>query len=684
MHETRDVVWLHRMHYQKDEQAMPDLQVSLIREAADDSVPDVAADGDEEESGYETADDENGQDQGGSNAPAEIMNSEEVAPAVTTTRSGRVVQPPARLMDEFGGMQFSKMEQEYFAGLKEAAALETDESEIACVGAGLGGGFESTNELHVLKYKDAMASSSKPEWEAAVAEEHARMQKHNVWEPVSRSSLPEGTKPLTSTWAMKKKANGKHRARLNARGFQQVPGRHYDAKSISSPVTNDVTIRIVLTLLLMAGWHAEIVDVKGAFLHGVFGDGEVMHMEVPEGFEKYYQAGVVLRLLKTLYGLKQAALAFWRELLTAMLSMGFSRSKADPCLYFQWTASGLVIWLSWIDDCLCVGQKAAVMKAKTEMMKRFDCDDVGELKEYVGCKIDRFDMEGKPTIKITQPVLIQSFADEFGLDPTCHTPSTPAAPGSMLMKPSEDQLVDGDMQTKYRSGVGKMLHLMRWSRPETQNAVRDLSRFMSGAAQSHVKAMLRAMSYCLGTAERGIVLQPTDAWDGSKDKLFIIRGSADSNYATDPDSRKSVSGYSVFLEGAPVAMRSVGARVVALSVTEAELYAATLCAQEMMYVTRILESIGLQVQKPMVLEIDNEGAVDLINNWSVGGRTKHIEVRQYFLRELKEAGVIVTSWKAGASNESDLFTKNLSGVVFNKHAKKFVGSDQYNKLAGSE
>lgn len=139
--------------------------------------------------------------------------------------------------------------------------------------------------------------------------------------------------------------------------------------------------------------------------------------------------------------------------------------------------------------------------------------------------------------------------------------------------------------------------------------------------------------------------------------------------------RKSVTGYSVFLEGAPVAMRSVGARVVALSVTEAELYAATMCAQEMMYVTRVMESIGLTVKKPMKLEIDNQGAVDLINNWSVGGRTKHIEVRQYFLRELKESGIIVTKWTPGANNESDLFTKNLPRAVFEKHAKMFVSDD---------
>ena len=79
----------------------------------------------------------------------------------------------------------------------------------------------------------------------------------------------------------------------------------------------------------------------------------------------------------------------------------------------------------------------------------------------------------------------------------------------------------------------------------------------------------------------------------------------------------------------------------------------------------------------MVLEVDNKGANDLINNWSVGGRTRHIEVKQYFLRELKEAGIIVTKWRSGDDMTSDLFTKNLAGPLFEKHGQVFFGKDEY-------
>ncbi len=106
---------------------------------------------------------------------------------------------------------------------------------------------------------------------------------------------------------MKKKSNGTLPGRINMRGFKQVEGQHYDGTTISSPVTNSATIRIVLVLMVMADMIAHMVDVKWAFLHGEFEDSKKIHMKIPKGFEKYFPAESVLLLLKCLYGLKQAA-----------------------------------------------------------------------------------------------------------------------------------------------------------------------------------------------------------------------------------------------------------------------------------------------------------------------------------------------------------------------------------------
>jgi hypothetical protein len=114
-----------------------------------------------------------------------------------------------------------------------------------------------------------------------------------------------------------------------------------------------------------------------------------------------------------IYGLKQAALVFWKELLQAFKKIGFRRSSADPCLYVKDTKNGLAIWISWVDDCLLMGHKSDVSKYHAVMNNYFDCDNIGDLKGYVGCKINK--QEGGNCLLITQPVIVWSFIDEFGI-----------------------------------------------------------------------------------------------------------------------------------------------------------------------------------------------------------------------------------------------------------------------------
>ena len=103
-----------------------------------------------------------------------------------------------------------------------------------------------------------------------------------------------------------------------------------------------------------------------------------------------------------------------------------------------------------------------------------------------------------------------------------------------------------------------------------------------------------------------------------------------------------------------------------LSVTESEQAGAVTCAQDMIFQKNVLESIGLQVELPMILECDNKGAVDLANNWTAGGRTRHVDVRQNWLRELKENGILIVQWIPGPENNADMHTKNLGGPSFEK------------------
>ena len=129
--------------------------------------------------------------------------------------------------------------------------------------------------------------------------------------------------------------------------------------------------------------------------------------------------------------------------------------------------------------------------------------------------------------------------------------------------------------------------------------------------------MKMLMKYVVTTKNRGLVLAPDTVRDGSREFQIRIGGRSNSDYAANMDDRRSVLGGRVFVNEAPATFRSATQKFVTLSVTEAEGAAGVMTAQDMLYAYCLLLSMGFTVELPMVLEMDNKGAVDLANNWSV-------------------------------------------------------------------
>jgi Reverse transcriptase (RNA-dependent DNA polymerase) len=297
-------------------------------------------------------------------------------------------------------------------------------------------------------------------------EEHDRMLKHKVQKVVKHQDVPKGALLLTSTWAMKKKADGTCHARMTGHGYEQVDSKHYDSDSIASLVANNITIHLIFVLMVIMFWIRYIMNVKGAFLLENIKKGKELYMKIPQGFEKFYAEDDVWLLLKTLYGMKQAAKAFWLVLSRTIKAIAFKRSGADPCLYYKWNNGMLMVIVSWVDDFFIAGCEKEVMIVKENIKKHFECDDIRSIQEYFGNKVE-IDSD---SIKLTKPVLIQSLKDEFEI-PNGEYPNNPGVPGSVLPAVIEgEELGEKDMKT-YRSGVGKLLCLVRWSRLKAWNAV---------------------------------------------------------------------------------------------------------------------------------------------------------------------------------------------------------------------
>jgi hypothetical protein len=147
-----------------------------------------------------------------------------------------------------------------------------------------------------------------------------------------------------------------------------------------------------------------------------------------------------------------------------------------------------------------------------------------------------------------------------------------------------------------------------------------------------------------------------------QDRLFF------SNYASNKDTRKSVSGFVVYYMGALISWKSKGQNCVTMSSTEAEYVAMCSCAIEMMFIKQVVESIKFQVKLPMILFADNTGAIDLAKNYSTSGRTKHIDVRHHYLRELISDGLIKVKFVPTDDNTADIMTKNLHMLKYDQHS----------------
>jgi hypothetical protein len=166
------------------------------------------------------------------------------------------------------------------------------------------------------------------------------------------------------------------------------------------------------------------------------------------------------------------------------------------------------------------------------------------------------------------------------------------------------------------------------------------------------------------------VLSPT-----ADDLTWELKAYSDSDFAGDTETRKSVSGFIIYLCGAAISWRSKGQKSVSLSSTEAEYMAISEVAMEILYIVGILKFLGVPLKYPVEVKVDNIGAVYLSKNATTGNRTKHIDTRYHFVREYIEDGIVKVIFVRSEDNDADIFTKNLNTETFVKHCKSIGMED---------
>lgn len=503
-------------------------------------------------------------------------------------------------------------------------------------------------------------------WREAITKEFKDMETRKVWKVIKKNLIPPTKRCVKCKWVFKVKRNGIFRARLVACGYSQIPGIDHD--EVYAPVVNDLTFRVLLVLMIIHGLDAKIVDVETAFLHGDL-EGIEIYMDCPKGLKAEKDECLVLN--KTIYGLVQSARQFFKKLKACLKDLGFKGGEVDPCLMYKKTDKGRIYVAIYVDDCLFCGT-TKMIEDTIEGIKKHGLEVKVEdnMTDYLSCNVV-FDKD-KQMGWLGQPHLLNNLKKKFG-DMVRHlqTYRTPGTPNLGILKIDKNDpsaKVDDETHSLYRSGVGMLLYLVKHSRPDIANAVRELSKVMDAPSEAAMKELKRAIKFVLDTEDFGLKIKPTKQ-DIGKWKLVVF---TDSDWAGDKDTRLSVTGYVLFLLGVPILWRSKGQKSIALSSSEAEYYALSEAAKDIKFTYMLMTNMGLKVELPIIVHVDNVGALFMTENISTSGRTKHLDLRMRYVNNLVEEGFLKFVFVRSAQNKADHLTKNVNGETYENHVNDFV------------
>ncbi|CAH9106113.1 unnamed protein product [Cuscuta epithymum] len=485
---------------------------------------------------------------------------------------------------------------------------------------------------------------SDPQWREAMQREIDALERTGTWQI---QDLPPGKKPIFCKWVYKIKYRSdgsidRYKARLVVCGNRQIQGIDYD--ETFAPVAKMVTVRTLLAIAASRDWEIHQMDVDNAFLHGDL--KEEVYMYLPPGYTSS-RTGQVCKLLRSLYGLRQAPRCWFSKLTAALITYGFSQSHADYSLFTLHRGGHLLCILVYVDDLLITGTCPDMISSfKKYLAEIFPVKDLGLVKFFLGLEVAR----GPRGIFVCQRKYVLDILDETGL--------MGAKPADFPMSQNHGlQLDDGPFFTdpeRYRRLVGKLIYLTL-TRPDISYSVHILSQFMQTPRQSHWDAVLRVLRYLKGHPGRGIVF--------NRNSSLSLVGYCDSDWASCPNTRRSVTGYFVTLGGSPISWRTKKQATVSRSSAEAEYRSMATLTCELLWLKSLFSSLRIPLP-PVKLICDNNAAIHIASNPVFHERTKHIKIDCHFIRDHVRSGAIVLTHISTTEQLADLFTKALGASQF--------------------
>ena len=504
----------------------------------------------------------------------------------------------------------------------------------------------TAKETTPRNYEEAIRCEEHEKWKEAIKKELESLKRHGTWR-VEKSK--EGQKPIKTAWKFKIKKDEqgkveKYKARLVVQGFKQRYLLDFD--ETFSPTARLSSLRILLSIVVYLDLEALQFDISGAYLNSEIENEFKISLIPPKGSDIQLKPGQTLRLVKALYGTKQGGRCWNKCLAEGLKGLGYGQSENEPCLFHK----GGIYLLIYVDDGVIAGKNTESIKHEVAKIgKLWKLSANGKLKWFLGIGVS----PENGRIMIDASAKTSEALKRFKME-KCNETSIPATAGVVLGR-NGTKLED---RVPYRELVGSLLYVARTCRPDIAFAVSQAGRFADDAKQEHWKAAKRILRYLKGTPEKGLLFKRAEGCE----KLVAF---SDSDYAGCVDTRRSRTGYAIFLFGNLVDWKSRMQKVVALSTAEAELIALVEAAKETLYFKSVLQEMGIHIGVP-VINCDNQPCVNILKNGGNFQRAKHIQIRYHFLRKMIEKDELEVRHVRSTENTADIFTKPVSRAIFDK------------------
>ncbi|KAF8716550.1 Reverse transcriptase (RNA-dependent DNA polymerase), partial [Rhizoctonia solani] len=458
---------------------------------------------------------------------------------------------------------------------------------------------------------EALAGPDAEEWQKAMAKEVSTFKKMDTYD---LTDLPPGHKAIGNAWVftLKRNADGtpaRYKGRLVAQGFSQRPGIDFD--ETFAPVVRLDSIRLLLSIANQNDWDIRQLDVNSAYLHAKV-NKELYMQQIP-----YFEDGTnrVLKLKRSIYGLKQAG-RMWNKLYnTKLKSLGYLPCLTDACVYKRMVNTEgelrISIIATHVDDSIVITSRNHTESAIAKLLHEFNMRDLGNIHHFLGIAIVQNRKSG--TIHLNQKTYIEKLAIIAGLD-NAYPANTPISPTTQLT-----QYKGTKPKFNYGTYIGKLLYAALCTRPDIAYAVAHLAQFTTCYGPAHVTAVNRVVRYLKGTLALGLTY-----WQSTNNFGEISYSNAD--WGSNLLDRKSISGHVFLLGGAAISWSAKKQATVALLTMEAEYMLLSHACTQALWMRQLFEELNFTTDDLTLILSDNLAALALSAKSQFHGQSKHIDI----------------------------------------------------------